>query len=180
MLDRIHIFGASGSGTSTLAAALAARHGHAHVEADDILWEPTAPPFEKVRERAARQEILRQRLEPAGRWVLAGSVCGWGDVIVARFDLAMLLSTPTEVRLARLRTRERERYGTAIDPGGAMHERSLAFFEWTARYDEGGPEIRSRTLHDTWLGALPCRTARLDGRAPIEQLVASVESLAHP
>jgi len=56
MPGRIHIFGASGSGTSSLAAALAARHGHRHVDTDDYFWLPTEPPYQQPRRRGARHE----------------------------------------------------------------------------------------------------------------------------
>jgi adenylate kinase family enzyme len=44
-MARIHILGASGSGTTTLGAALADRLGHPHVDADSLFWLPTDPPF---------------------------------------------------------------------------------------------------------------------------------------
>ena len=42
---RIHVLGASGSGTSSLAAAIARRHGHRHLDTDDFFWMPTDPPY---------------------------------------------------------------------------------------------------------------------------------------
>jgi hypothetical protein len=58
-LRRVHIFGASGSGTSSLAAVLAAKHGHRHLDTDDFFWLPTDPPYEQPRPRAARLALLR-------------------------------------------------------------------------------------------------------------------------
>jgi hypothetical protein len=68
---------------------------------------------------------------------------------------------PSEVRLARLRERERRRYGAAIAPGGAQHEAYEAFMAWAAGYDDGldVPE-RCRRLHEQWLAALPCPVQR--------------------
>ena len=37
--------GASGSGTTTLGAALGARLGCRHVDSDDLFWVKTEPPF---------------------------------------------------------------------------------------------------------------------------------------
>jgi len=48
----ILITGASGSGTSTLGAALAKELGIAHLDADDYYWLPTTPPFTAKRDRA--------------------------------------------------------------------------------------------------------------------------------
>ena len=43
--NRIHILGASGSGTTTLASAIADEHGHRHLDTDDFFWIPTNPPY---------------------------------------------------------------------------------------------------------------------------------------
>lgn len=45
MVKHIHILGASGSGTTTLARALAVKTGYAHFDTDDYFWLPTKVPF---------------------------------------------------------------------------------------------------------------------------------------
>jgi hypothetical protein len=75
-MSRIHIVGASGSGTSTLGAALAKRPACAHVDADTLFWLPTDPPFVEQRPREARQALLVQALPADGRWIFAGSATG--------------------------------------------------------------------------------------------------------
>jgi adenylate kinase family enzyme len=168
MATRIHIVGASGSGTTTLGAALARRLGSPHLDTDDYFWLPTDPPFRQKRERRERQAALGAALSAAGDWVLSGSLCGWGDVFVPLFDLVVFLWVPSEIRLARLRERERGRYGDAIAPGGVMHAEHSAFLSWAAAYDGGGPEIRSRRVHEAWLAALPCAVVRFTGARPTE------------
>jgi Shikimate kinase len=44
MIHRIHILGASGSGTTTLGRALAERLQYPHFDTDDSFWVPTDPP----------------------------------------------------------------------------------------------------------------------------------------
>jgi adenylate kinase family enzyme len=41
---RVHVLGASGSGTTTLARALANHWSVPHADADDYFWVPTDPP----------------------------------------------------------------------------------------------------------------------------------------
>ncbi|HEY7653523.1 MAG TPA: AAA family ATPase [Methylomirabilota bacterium] len=177
MPRRIHIFGASGSGTSTLASALAARHGHRHLDTDDFFWLPTTPPYREIRPREARLPLLRGALAEAPSWVLSGSLCGWGDPLIAEFDLVVFLVVPTEVRLARLRAREVERYGhEAIAPGGPLRKAHVEFLDWAGRYDAGGPQMRSRALHDAWRSALPCPTIRLEGDQAVAEHLARVEA----
>ena len=85
------------------------------------------------------------------------------------FDLVVFLWVPADIRLARLRARERARYGDAVVIGGPLHDRSEAFVAWAAGYDEGldVPE-RCRRLHETWLAALPCPVLRIEGAASVE------------
>lgn len=66
----------------------------------------------------------------------------------SRFDLVVFLYVPTEIRLARLKRIEVERYGTAIynDP-----ERVLLFQEfvsWASKYDDRDFTIRNIKLHE--------------------------------
>ena len=166
--DRIHIVGASGSGTTSLAAELAGRYGHRHLDTDDFYWRRTDPPFREKRPPEERLASLRTTFQEAKRWVLSGSLCGWGDPLIPEFELVVFLLVPTPVRLARLRAREIERYGRqAIAPGGALHEAHVEFLEWAGRYDTGDPEMRSRAMHEAWLAALPCSVVRLEGDVSI-------------
>ena len=172
MPNRIHIFGASGSGTTTLASALATRYGHRHLDTDNLYWLQTDPPYQQSRPPDVRLEMLRGMLDESSSWVLSGSLCGWGDPLIARFELVIFLVVPTETRLVRLKARELERYGyEAIAAGGRMHQTHVEFLDWAGRYDAGGLEIRSRTLHEAWLATLPCPVLRLEGDQPVfEQL----------
>ena len=77
MLSRIGITGASGSGVTTLGAALAARLGAVHIDTDDHFWVSTDPPYRLKRDIPER--LLRLRAEQArtGRWVISGTLDGW-------------------------------------------------------------------------------------------------------
>jgi hypothetical protein len=105
-------------------------------------------------------------------WVLSGSLCGWGDVAIPLFELVVFLAIPHDIRMARLRQREHERFGVRILPGGDMYELSQAFLAWAASYDEGGLDIRSRRRHDQWLGMLPCPIICFEGEYTIEEHLA--------
>jgi adenylate kinase family enzyme len=166
---RIHVVGASGSGTTTLGRGLATRLGWPHFDTDDYFWLPSDPPFQHIRDRAERRALLGAALQASARWVLSGSLCGWGDVVIPRFELVIFVWVPPDLRIARLRARERDRYGAAIEPGGPLHERFEAFIAWAAAYDEGldVPE-RCRRLHDEWLAALPCPVLCLEDTASVE------------
>jgi adenylate kinase family enzyme len=169
MLRRIHILGASGSGTTTLGRALAAQLQYPHFDTDDYFWVLTDPPYTQQRERIERQHLLMNDLMAREKWVLSGSLCGWGDVAIPLFELVVFLWVPQHRRLERLRQRERERYGERILPGEDMYEQSQAFLVWAASYDAGGLDIRSRQLHEQWLATLPCPIVCFEGEYPIEE-----------
>jgi adenylate kinase family enzyme len=178
-VDRIHIFGASGSGTSTLGSALAERFGYAHLDSDSFLWEPTDPPFQRMREAGARRRMLAAALDAHPRWVLTGSLCGLGDVFIPRFDLVVFLVLPHELRMERLMRRERQRYGAeALAPGGPMHQHHEEFIAWATAYDTADESMRSLRLHEKWLAALPCPTVRLDGPLTVEEQIDRLCALA--
>jgi adenylate kinase family enzyme len=162
--NRIHILGASGSGTTSLAAAVSRTYGHHQLDTDTFFWVPTNPPFREKRPREERLGLLRQALRVSLSWVLAGSLCEWGDPLIPEFDLVVFLAVPTPVRLARLHAREIQRYGAhAIAPGGELHGAHVEFLDWARGYDTGGLDTRSRALHDAWLATLPCPVVRLEG-----------------
>ena len=176
MMDRIHILGASGSGTTTLGTALAERLGAAPLDTDHYLWEPTDPPFQRTRTQEERCTLLATALDAHSRWTLSGSLCCWGDIFIPRFELVVFLLVPTEVRLPRLREREHRRYGTeALAPGGAMHATHVAFLKWAAAYDEGGNDMRSRGHHEQWLARLPCPCLRLEGQLTTAEQLTRIE-----
>jgi adenylate kinase family enzyme len=171
---RIHIFGASGSGTSTIGRALAKRHGLTCFEADEFFWEATDPPYRHARERAERQRLLTEALSATPQWVLAGSLTGWGDVAISRFELAVFVTTPTALRLERLRARESARLGARLLESGDMYQQHQEFLTWASQYDHGGMDIRSRRLHEDWLSRLPCPVVRIDGSGSVDAACAQV------
>ena len=81
---------------------------------------------------------------------------GWRRQALMNGDSAVFVFTPEAERLARLRVRERARYGPRIEPEGDLFEHHRAFLEWAGRYDEGGVDIRSLQRHEAWMATLPC------------------------
>ncbi len=164
---RIHLYGASGSGTTTLGRYIAEQIGAVHLDTDDFFWLPTDPPFTTKRPSAERLALLEKALDDADSAVLSGSLSGWGDSLIPRFTLAVRLYTDTALRLERLRERERQRFGDRLD--GDMRDGHLAFIDWAAAYDDGSADMRSSAMHDLWEQQLVCPLLRLDGSAPLEE-----------
>jgi len=172
---RIHITGASGSGTTTLGGALAAETGALQLDTDDVYWLPTDPPFQEKRQIPDRLALLEDAFGQTDRWLLTGSLIGWGDPLIPRFDLVVFLLIPLALRLERLRTREVERYGAAaLAPGGPMHVAYQAFLDWAEAYDTGTQVSRNRQAHEAWLARLPCPVLRIEGDTTVEDRVRRV------
>src|SRR5579883_2513810 len=97
-LARIHITGASGSGVTTLGRALADRLAFPCHDTDDFLWLPTDPPYRALRPVADRLRLMRELFVARADWVLSGTLAGWGDPLIASFDLVVFLRVDTATR----------------------------------------------------------------------------------
>lgn len=173
---RIHILGASGSGTSTLGRALASAHHFPFFDSDDFYWEPTDPPYRTPRPHDERRVVLLETVQDLPSWVVSGSMMGWGDAAIPMLDLVVYLSIPPGIRLERLHAREQARFGARLEPGSDMHAEHLAFMAWARDYDEGDLDIRSRASHARWLELPDCPVLRIEGDLPTEERVRSVSA----
>lgn len=174
MSTRLHVFGASGSGTTTLGAALATALGIRHFDSDTFFWLPTEPPFSTPRPKPERDAMAFEALSGSDDWVLSGSIVKWSEDVVGLVEQAVFLYLPPEVRMARLRARETERYCDRIQPGGDMCEASMAFLAWAARYDTAGLEQRSLQTHEAWMRTLSAPVLELRGDLAVAARVAAV------
>lgn len=173
----IHLFGASGSGTTTLGRALAGALGYRHLDTDDYFWLPTDTCFTQKRPAAERIALMDADIDASPGAVISGSLTGWGDVLMPRFTLAVRVVTPTAVRLERIRAREYARFGERIREGGDMYRVHTDFLDWAARYDTGDVTMRSKACHDAWQQMLSCPVIAVDGTAATDENVGLIQSL---
>ena len=171
----VHIFGGAGSGTSTLGRYICSRTGWFFMDTDDYYWEDTAVPYTVKREIPDRVRLMISDIEEHENVVISGALSGWGDVLIPYFTVAVRAETGQEIRLDRLRKREREHFGARIDPGGDMYDNHREFIEWAAQYEEGGLDIRSRARHDEWQKLLQCPLVEVDGAQPVEYNFSIIE-----
>jgi adenylate kinase family enzyme len=171
---RIHITGASGSGTTTLGAAVAEALDVKHLDADDFAWVATEPPFLHRREPPERTAMFMAAIAGVERWVLSGSLLRWGDELTPLFDLVVFLHIPQHVRLARLMARERARYGAKIDPGGSLYESNQAFMAGARGYESGEYPVQNLVNARAWLARLTCPVLEIEGDIPLTRSVAAV------
>lgn len=169
MKNVIHIFGASGSGTTSLGRKICDELGFVFIDTDDYFWLPTDPPYSQKRPREERIAMMRNVIENASNVVISGSLVDWGDEFITMFILAVRLETNTEVRMERLEKRERDRFGARLDVGGDMYQNHIRFMKWAKAYDVGGLDMRSKAKHDEWQKQLKCEVVILDGTEPLDR-----------
>ena len=97
---RIHVMGASGSGTTSLGHALAARLNLPHLETDRFYWMPTDPPFTTPRAMGERVALLAGQAVPDQGWVLSGSALKWGSFVEPFYELIVFLTLDPQVRMS--------------------------------------------------------------------------------
>ena len=177
MKNVIHIFGASGSGTTTLGKKICEELGYSLMDTDDYFWMPTDPKFTQKRPVDQRIELIKKDIAQSKNVVISGSLTDWGDILIPYFTLAIRIEMEQELRIKRLIQREKERYGSRIEPGGDMYRQHLTFVEWAKSYDIGGINMRSKAKHDEWQKLLLCKIIYLDGADRLENNFARVKQI---
>lgn len=171
---KIHIFGASGSGVSTLGRALALELQIPFFDADDYYWRQTDPPFVEANPIDERKQLLKNAVTAYDSWVVSGTLVSWGDSIQSEFDLAVYLSVPTGERIQRLKVRQTLQFANRIEVGGDMYEGHLKFLDWAAQYDEGRLGGRSKPKHEAWINTLKCPVLRIDGIISTQESITTI------
>ncbi len=172
----IHIYGASGSGTSTIGKYISDKLGFYFMDTDDYFWQATNPPYTIKRNISERLSMMKKDINEHEKVVISGSLVDWGDELIPLFSLAIRVETDTNRRIERLMRREREHFGDRIDTGGDMYENHQEFLNWAAAYDDGGLDMRSKAKHDEWQMKLCCKHIIVDGSLPLEKNFQMIQS----
>lgn len=172
---KIHILGASGSGVTTLGKALAAKIEAPYYDSDDFFWEKSDPPFTVRRNPDVRNAVIRSKLSVGNHWVLGGSAINWGEDVFPVFDLIIFLWIPSQIRMARLRQREFQRYGDVIFTDPVRKKLFEEFMAWANDYDnDTGLASRTRKAHEDWLAKMTSPVLRLSGDLTVTERLAAV------
>lgn len=169
---RIHIFGASGSGVTTLGKALSKKLNIEYFDSDDFFWLASKIPFTIKQDSEIRNTIVAEKLNDINDWIFGGSMIHWGPNVFPAFDLIIFLYLPPEIRLERVRKREYERYGDEIIFNPERKEMFAKFMDWTEDYDHN-TGIANRTLHAhrEWLSTINTPLLEISGDYDIQQKI---------
>ena len=174
MIQHIHIFGATGSGTTTHGKALANNLGYVHFDNDNYVFESKNNQFTKPRQPLIRDTMLFNDLKSTPSWILSGSICGWGDFVIRYFDLVVFLWVPLEERMKRIEARE-EKLGRKIkDPTHPKYKTYRNFMKWASVYDTGSSKMRSLAQHEEWMKKLSCPILRVKGDNSVDENLTAI------
>lgn len=169
---RIHIFGASGSGVTTLGKLLSKKLNIEYFDSDDFFWLTSPVPFTHKRDPEIRNVIISEKLSATDQWIFGGSIIHWGVDIFPVFDLVIFLYLPPQIRLERLRKREHERYGDKIIMNPERKIKFEEFMNWAKDYDyDTGIANRTLNAHREWLSTLQSPVLELSGNYSLEQKI---------
>jgi adenylate kinase family enzyme len=168
---RIIIFGASGSGTTTLGRSLAEKLAWTFLDADDYYWEKTSPPFQIKIEKEIRNNNLKKDFNSNENVIISGSLVTWSPYWNSAFDLGIFLRIPKAVRMQRLRKREAQRYGDKLMSDQEIIKQSEVFLHWASQYDNEKFEGRSISQHKYWIKSVDFKVFELNGNIANTELV---------
>ncbi|MDE6313899.1 MAG: AAA family ATPase [Lachnospiraceae bacterium] len=164
----IYIYGASGSGTTTLRKYISEKLNYTFMDTDDYFWKPINPPYKEKRNISERLELMKKDIEKSDKVIISGSLVDWGDELIPLFTFVIRLNTATDIRVQRLKRREYEHFGSRIEIGGDMFEEHQKFLAWAAAYAHEDINMRSKAKHDKWQKLLQCKQITLDGSIDVK------------
>ncbi len=160
---KILIFGASGSGTTTLGKEIEERTDFVHLDVDDYYWKKTKLPFQEKIPMKERNENLKADFNKNKNIVISGSMVSWGKEWETSFDLAIFIHLNNNRRMERLKKREIERYGEKLLADKKTQLNSKAFLKWANQYENPNFNGRSLRVHKGWIQLLDCKVLTIDG-----------------
>lgn len=173
---KILIFGASGSGTTTLGNEIERIFNFKHLDIDDFYWKKTVPPFQEKIPLTERNNNLKEDFNKYDNVVVSGSLVSWGNEWLSAFDLAIFIRIDNELRMSRLKEREVERYGSKLLTDVKAQNNLKAFLEWANEYENPNFNGRSLRVHNNWMKLLDCEILKLDGSLELSKKVELVKN----
>ena len=170
MANGIILCGLNGCGKTTLGRLVAERLGWRALDVEPY-WFPSAENYGESRAREEVQALLLADLERSEGFVFSSVNCSWGEVIERHFCLAVYLAAPKEVRLERIRQRERLRFGERVLEGGDLYASQQRFHVFA--------EGRSEEPILAALQTLSCPVLKLNATLPPEVLADEILRVFH-
>jgi len=169
----IILFGAAGSGKTTIALELAQHLNFWHLDLDDYHWRwDTEIPYTVLRPAEERINHIMNDISQHANFVMSGNMWSIRKTFEHLFDLAVLVTAPVQVRAERIRSRELAKWGNRILPGGDMYAANPIYHQ--DHLERVRNDFDQDKQHDAWAKELSCPVLNIDGTAPIEESVVQI------
>ena len=144
MYNGIAIIGLNGAGKSTLAHVLAKKLHYFEIDVEDYYFpaqrssrlnalegktsaDVSFIPYLSPRAKSEVELAIRKDINCNPQFVLSGVTLNWSESILSQIDIVFYLHVPLNERLQRIRSREAQRFGSRILPGGDMYDQHIEF-----------------------------------------------------
>lgn len=144
MYNGIAIIGLNGAGKSTLAHVLAKKLHYFEIDVEDYYFpeqrssrinalevrtsaDVSFIPYLSPRAKSEVEFAIRKDINCNPQFVLSGVSLNWSESILSQIDIVFYLHVSLSERLRRIRSREAQRFGSRILPGGDMYEQHNEF-----------------------------------------------------
>ena len=161
----IVICGLNGAGKSTLGKALAEKLDFYFIDNEDLFFPKTDPNYiyASPRTREEAEKMLFHAIKVHENFVFAAVKGDYGEAIYPFFQYAVLIDTPKDIRVQRVKKHSFQKFGNRMLPGGDLHEQEEKFFEFVTS--------RPESTVEEWIQLLSCSILRIDGTKPVEENV---------
>ena len=144
MYNGIAIIGLNGAGKSTLAHVLAKKLHYFEIDVEDYYFpeqrssrinalegkssaDVSFIPYLSPKAKSEVEFAIRKDINCNPQFVLSGVSLNWSESILSQIDIVFYLHVPLNERLQRIRSREAQRFGSRILPGGDMYDQHIEF-----------------------------------------------------
>ena len=156
----IIIFGLNGSGKTTLGRELARVLDFWSMDIEDYHFEKSEIPYTAERSREDCLSLMLSDIKNHRSFVISAVTGDFGDEILSYYKLAVYLTAPADIRIARVKKRAYERYGNRVCEGGDMYEKNARFIDFASS--------RTSANIDNWAKTLICPVLQIDGLTDIK------------
>lgn len=151
----IIVFGANGSGKSTIAREVVNILNFKHMDIEDYHFEKSEIPYTIERSHEDCLKLMLADIKKNRSFVISAVTGDFGGTILQMYELAVFISAPIELRIKRIEQREYAKHGERILKGGDMYEQHLKFVDFVSS--------RSLSKIERWGETLVCPVIRIDG-----------------
>ena len=135
------------------------------IDNEDLFFPKTDPNYiyASPRTREEAEKMLFHAIKVHENFVFAAVKGDYGESIYPFFQYAVLIDTPKDIRVQRVKKRSFQKFGNRMLPGGDLHEQEEKFFEFVTS--------RPESTVEEWIQLLSCPILRIDGTKPVEENV---------